>query len=262
MSLIITVYTSEGIVMASDSRTTQTFTNKGKSKSFPLSDNVEKTFVTKWNYGISTCGEASINGLPLSGYIQSFLDSYEYEMTKTTVQSFANDLCNYFATLDLKSLLIFHVAGYDRNEKSFVCKVFRCIIYTDKSTNINLVSENNYGAAWDGQTEVMLRIIKQQFLSPSFIDAKHATYISNKGEAIDIDNAFIISKDSATFFPEASIDFNMMTIQDAVDFARFAVRTTIDTQRFLQMEKTVGGPIDVLVIKPQGNQWVSHKELK
>lgn len=263
MSLIVTVYTSEGIVMASDSRTTQSFKTKGETKSFPLSDNVSKTFVTKWNYGISTCGQASINDLPLSGYIQRFIDSYDFENGETTVEKFSNDLCNYFSALNVPTVLIFHVAGYNHNDnKASSNRVFRCIIEPNKKSNIIEISNNNYGAVWDGQSEVMRRLVKQQFLSPNYRHAKTATIVDDNNQSETISDVFVLSRSETTFIPEASIDFAMMTLQDAVDFARFAIRTTIDTQRFLQMEKTVGGPIDVLIIKPQDNIWVSHKELK
>jgi hypothetical protein len=53
-----------------------------------------------------------------------------------------------------------------------------------------------------------------------------------------------------------------MTLQDAIDFAVYAVRTTIETMRFQQKEKTVGGPIDILVIKPnEVPTWIKRKEL-
>ena len=59
-----------------------------------------------------------------------------------------------------------------------------------------------------------------------------------------------------------SIPWNFMNLQDALDFAVYGVRTTIDTMRFQQKEKTVGGPIDVLVVKPhQEPIWINKKEL-
>jgi len=51
-------------------------------------------------------------------------------------------------------------------------------------------------------------------------------------------------------------------LQDAIDFSIFAIRTTIDTIRFQPRPKTVGGPIDVLVIKPEETIWVQHKALR
>ena len=57
------------------------------------------------------------------------------------------------------------------------------------------------------------------------------------------------------------ISFNYFTLQDAIEFAEYATKTTIDTMRFQQRIKTVGGPIDILVIKPNSCQWIAHKEL-
>lgn len=267
MSLIISVYTSEGIVMASDSRTTQSFKIKGEKKSYPLSDSANKTFLSKWNYGISTCGTASINGLPLSGHIQSFLNTYKYDKHSTTVEKFSNDLCDYFMTLELQDNLVFHICGYDLVENRYVQRIYRCGILVNKAAkekNVALINSqpNAYGVIWDGQAEVMLRLIKQQILTSKIYDAKSVDVSFADGTSVKIDEAYVTSKNESSFIPEANIDFNMMNLQDAIDFARFAIRTTIDTQRFLQMEKTVGGPIDVLAIKPQESIWVSSKELK
>jgi hypothetical protein len=52
-----------------------------------------------------------------------------------------------------------------------------------------------------------------------------------------------------------------MTVQDAIDFAVYAIRTTIDTMRFQARAKNVGGNIDVLLLKPnQDPQWIKKKE--
>ena len=53
------------------------------------------------------------------------------------------------------------------------------------------------------------------------------------------------------------------TVLDAIDFAVYAVRSTVDSIRFIATRsKTVGGPIDVLVIKPREAFWVQRKTLK
>ena len=52
------------------------------------------------------------------------------------------------------------------------------------------------------------------------------------------------------------------TLQDAVDFARYAVKTTIDTMRFQRRVKTVGGAIDILVIKPTEAFWIEKRQLR
>lgn len=58
------------------------------------------------------------------------------------------------------------------------------------------------------------------------------------------------------------IGFNYFTLQDAIDFAQYAVDSTIKTMFFQDRVKTVGGPIDILAIKPSGTFWVQRKELQ
>ena len=54
-----------------------------------------------------------------------------------------------------------------------------------------------------------------------------------------------------------------MTIQDAIDFAIYAVRTTIDTMRFQARSKNVGGPVDVLLITPdEPARWIQRKQFR
>lgn len=77
MSFIITVYTSEGIVMASDSRSTYNFTKQLGNGNFEtlcgaqITDTTYKTFQCNEHIGISTCGDASINQTPIAGYIEN-----------------------------------------------------------------------------------------------------------------------------------------------------------------------------------------------
>jgi hypothetical protein len=61
--------------------------------------------------------------------------------------------------------------------------------------------------------------------------------------------------------PKPQVIWDIMSLQDAIDFAVYAVKTTIDTMRFQARPKTVGGPIDVLLITPQGTNWIKRKGL-
>ena len=54
-----------------------------------------------------------------------------------------------------------------------------------------------------------------------------------------------------------------MTLQDAIDYAIFLIRTTIDYQRFATMVPTVGGDIDVAIITHHGGfQWIQEKKYR
>ena len=85
MSLIVSVYVNEGIVMASDSRLTLTIPNQiigpiVAENAIPFSDSTYKTFSCPNGSGISACGNASYNNKPIAGYIEQFIDG----LTKKT----------------------------------------------------------------------------------------------------------------------------------------------------------------------------------
>src|SRR2546423_15420948 len=80
MSLVITVYVREGIVMASDSRLTLNSTLPAPAGgqiiqlAVAQSDSNYKTFLTPTNVGISTFGAADIGGVPIAGFVESFIN--------------------------------------------------------------------------------------------------------------------------------------------------------------------------------------------
>lgn len=55
--------------------------------------------------------------------------------------------------------------------------------------------------------------------------------------------------------------FQIMNVQDAVDYSRHLIRATIDQMRFEPRFPTVGGAIDTLVIMPSGARFLTQKEL-
>lgn len=62
--------------------------------------------------------------------------------------------------------------------------------------------------------------------------------------------------------PNEEILWGYFTLKDAVDFARYAVETTINTMRFKNVVETVGGNVDILVITPDETKWLQKTELK
>jgi hypothetical protein len=61
--------------------------------------------------------------------------------------------------------------------------------------------------------------------------------------------------------PEFNPPFNVMNTQDAIDYSRHLIRTTIDQMRFEPRFATVGGAIDTLVLRPGVYRFLSRKEL-
>lgn len=78
MSLIVTAYTQEGIVIGADSCITTNFTQEGKEL-YKHSHCGNKLFLLNKKIGISTCGDAIINGILLSSLIDQYIWSKKEE---------------------------------------------------------------------------------------------------------------------------------------------------------------------------------------
>lgn len=237
MSFIITLNVHEGIVMASDSRLTlntqkQVNQQTVQQISVSMSDSNYKTFLTNNKIGISTFGAAEIQGIPIAGYIESFVNT-ECE-DENTVEVVAQKILDHFRTYTPVPATQFHVAGYQVENAQKVQHIWNVNVANNNKNRVNI---NDPGAAWGGEGDILARIIQP---------------------TAQIDQQNNITK----VLPHFGIPFKFFTLQDAIDFAIFAVRSTIDAIRFQPRPKTVGGPIDVLVIKPEEAFWVQRKKLK
>lgn len=241
MSFIITLYTREGIVMASDSRLTlnaEQITPTGQKVLLAagMSDSNYKTFLAQNRIGISTFGQADINGAPIGGFIDTFIR--EHLSDTPSVTEFANELNVHFRTFNPIPDTGFHIAGYEETNNGMKQMVYRVAPFHNlvKVTNPDTPNgETSQGASWDGEGDILARL-----LQPVFTQDNTGNYQQ---------------------LPHFQIPWQFFTLQDAIDFAVYAIRTTIDSVRFLPRAKTVGGPIDVLVIKPNEAVWISRKEL-
>lgn len=238
MSFIITMHVREGIVMASDSRLTLNTENMENDKkvvqlAVAHSDSSYKTFLTPNQIGISSYGKADIEGIPISGYVESFI--YEKASNEETgVEDVAQKLLEYFREFKPPPDTYFHVAGYKKEDNEISQEVWQVDVSQNNKRQSNISEE--CGALWGGEADILSRIIK----SVGVLD----------------DSGKVVEK-----LPYHHILFQYFTLQDAIDFCIFAVRSTIDAIRFQPRPKTVGGPIDVLVIKPDQAFWVQRKEL-
>ena len=220
--------------MASDSRitftTTETLPNGTQNVKLGthISDTTYKTFLTPNNVGISTCGNSSLNGQPITGYIESYINTYCSE----NVDQMKDSIRTYFRALNMQLKTFFILAGFVKdNEGNFIPHCYRVNIAADTVEDCS-----SYPALWDGEKSVMSRLT-----TPLYLKKADGTYIEHS---------------------KNEILWQYFTLQDAIDFARYAVQVTIDTMRFQETVKTVGGPVDVLVIRPDGGRWISRKELK
>lgn len=236
MSFVITVYVPTGIVMASDSR--QSITVEGKTpdgKPLPKietmsSDFVYKTFLLeKQKVGINSYGDTLLGKVTTESHIKRF--SEEMIDDHDDVTTIPSKLIEFFGRDFPKADTSFHVAGFKRIDRKSVPYIFHCHIgkKTIKRLNVAPSTDNVvYGASWGGQADIISSFLK-----------------ATPGQ------------------PKAPIIWPAMNIQDAIDFAIYAVRTTIDTMRFQARPKSVGGPVDVLLITPdEGALWIQRKKYR
>ncbi len=221
--------------MASDSRITFTTTEppvngvQSIKVGTHVSDTSYKTFLTRSGVGISTCGDATLNNHPLTGDIEAYVNTHGDE----TVDQMKDSIRVFFRALKQDLNTTFILAGYviDEAQNISIPRYYKVNIAADSVEDLS-----SYSAVWDGETGVLSRLI-----NTFYTKNQDGTYTEHPGE---------------------KILWQYFTLQDAIDFARYAVQVTIDTMRFQRTVKTVGGNVDVLVIRPEGGTWISRKELK
>lgn len=243
MSLVIAVYVPAGIVMASDSR--ESITIEGKTpegKDFKVetvnSDAVTKTFLLeKQRIGISSFGQAALGGQPIASYIKSFVEGQL--AAGDDVAAIPPKLVAYISSSFPTADTGFHVAGYKREGKLSTPHVYYCHIARNELVRRNVKPDGSlsYGAAWSGETHILTSILNPVVVKDELGKEK-------------------------VIRPVAPVAWDVMPLQDAIDFAIYAIQTTIDTMRFQARSKTVGGPIDVLVLTPEEAKWIQKKELR
>ena len=236
MSFLIAVHVNEGIVLASDRRTTYNNTQEIDGKivkriGVHTTNSTDKTFMCPNGAAISTCGDASLLGKPITGFIQEMIRT---KIDKDcAVEDIPEIIINYFHGFNTVPDTIFIVAGYKKGsigKKQYLCRVF---VKSKKTEERDTTSQ---GAIWNGETQTLTRLINSVALK--------------------------IDGNNYSDLPCEDILWQYFTLQDAVDFAKYAVETTIQTMRFKNVVETVGGNVDILVITPDETKWLQKEQLK
>jgi len=260
MSLIVSVFINGAIVMASDSRASmaRTLNENGKvivDNFIHYNDTTMKTYLCPNKCGISVCGNASINNQPISGCIDSFIKECINE--NTSVEEMPKLIFEYFHRYKIDAPTIFHVCGFVNNNGSFERRGYRIEIMNKTVTQDD---PNKCSIYWDGQVDVLTKLIKKTILPTEDEAVKLVENINV--DNVNVEKAYLIDSNKCQILKDMEIPIDQFTIQDAIDFAVYAIKTTAETMRFQLVSKTVGGPIDVLVLKPSEAIWVKKKELK
>jgi hypothetical protein len=237
MSLVMTIYIREGIVVAADSRLTLNQTGQqGPQQVVQLAvgqtDSVYKVFLAPGNIAIATYGAADIQGVPIAGYVESFMQ--ERLTDAPPVDVVPGLLLEYFRALSGPPATQFHVAGYKREAGASVQHVWLVQVAQNATSRIN--QPDQQGCSWGGEADVLARLVQ-----PLWSRDQQGAYHE---------------------LPACPIAWQFFTLQDAIDFAAYGIRATIDSMRFQTRSKSVGGAIDILVLKPTEASWIVRKELR
>lgn len=236
MSFVITVYVPTGIILASDSRQSIKIEGQRPNGSpLPPIETIASDFVYKTFYleaqkvGVNSYGDALLGKVPIESHIKRF--SEERLENNDDISTVPRKLLDFFRGIFPKANTQFHVAGYKVKAKRSIPYVYYCHVSENKIERRNVKPNTEdivYGATWGGQADVISSLI------------------------------IPTSKQ-----PKPPIIWDAMANQDAIDFAIYAVRTTIDTMRFQARLKNVGGPVDVLLITPdKPAEWIQRKAFK
>ena len=237
MSLIIETHVKEGIVLAGDSRTTYTRTDTDAQGRIVqrigvhTSDTAQKVFLAPNNIGIAACGASSINNLPIVGFINDFIRQEIHN--DTDIDAVPQQLLTFFNTLSPNLGVQFIVVGYKTTESGIEQRGYQ--VDVAQRSVVQRIINGEQGASWAGEALTLSRLITP------------VASIQPNGQYSPM--------------PQEEILWQYFTLQDAVDFARYAVETTIKTMHFKNVVETVGGPVDILVITPDGGRWLNKKEL-
>jgi hypothetical protein len=232
MSLVVTVYVPSGIVMAADSRMTVQRSDErvdGEQKTLVqqqlvLSDNAYKVVeLSQIGVGIAIYDAGIINNQPADSHVHRFAE--ESVTGEDDVLTVADKFLEYFQANHPGVAVGYHIAGYRKEEPAKVPYVL--VGHTVREPGLRRVNADG-----EGNTQYGITRAGDTLVANRLIDPKHLPL------------------------------FTAMPLQDAVDYAAHLIRSTIDTMRFEPRFPSVGGPIDVLAVTPDGARWVQRKELR
>lgn len=218
MTISVTTYVPEGIVMASDSRLIGTINyDNGLRDRFVVTDNAQKIGLVRNNtIGVSYCGSSFIDNKPFLTFLKDF--DKKHIIQSDSVDVVAEKLYKYIMKYDQVDIN-FYLAGYDDNDQ----KIYKIQKKGLRQLNEPINGKERYSFECDGHTYVI--------------------------------KAMLEGKDFDT------INFDMMQLADAIEFAEFLVYITSTYERFVSRVGACGGSTDILLITNDYTKFIKHKIL-
>lgn len=231
MSLIIALYVPMGIVVSGDSRTTAT-----KRVNAPNPKNPSETIQVQTN-------------IVLSDHADKVFELYEKYGVGVFGDALVNNMpiAHYVKQFEHKydsdppsstEALADNLLVYFRGLSPIPKVAFIVVGYDDNrpfvySVNVDENSKNRCNVKTDGSSD----------------------YSIVRGGETDIVERLLSQ-------PQFIPPFQVMNLQDAVDYSRHLIRSTIDQMRFEPRFPTVGGSIDTLIVTSTGARFLEKKDIE
>ena len=234
MSLLISVYVPTGIVISGDSRTTLTINQSVPAASqapqgvsnIVLTNVVLSDATNKVFLLFGKYGVGTFGAATIANLpIAHYVEQFELSAgsnASANPSQLAADLLQYFQTFQPVPSVGFIVAGYD-GTAPWVLSVDVAGNAVSRTNFDPATAQFKYGILRGGDTAIVDRLLSQ---------------------------------------PQFNPPFQVMNLQDAIDYSRHLIRSTIDQMRFEPRFPTVGGPIDTLVITPGNPRFLVRKALR
>lgn len=263
MSLGIGIKSTEGIVLAAESRATlEAKPNPPQPGANPIMvsfDNASKVLsFSEPNavVGAVTYGLAAIGWRTASSFIPEFEATLPGD--RLPVQDFAQRLHDFYAQQWVAVMpanyvgppMTFVVGGYD--EGAAYGRVFTFDIPQPAAVVEQHPGPDAFGITWGGQRELVDRLI--QGFDPRVLQIVSNTLHATPAQMTQLGQNLLAL--------QMAIPLQAMALQDCVDLAIFFIRTTISGQKLTVGIRGCGGPIDVATItRREGLRWVQRKTI-
>lgn len=264
MTLAVTVVCQDGVVVATDSRTTL-----ANHRMLRVGSDYTRKVFESGGVAVATYGEAFVGDRNIASHMAEFaaVESGNCDHPGPTAHRLAEFFgARYDAHLDDEpgdapppgvAALGFLVSGYDDAGVGEAWEV----TLPERAVDPIATTANGGGAAWRGQSDVVTRIVRGSDLE--LLERLAAAH--DLGDELD---ALAPLLEVCSY----RIPFDSMNLQDGIDFAVLCIRTTIDVQRLtLGPVATspefswpgVGGPIEIATVTPRrGFRWVQRTSVQ
>lgn len=228
MTLIITTYIPQTLIMAADSRSVATFKEKhgepfdltSASTRFVNSEAAEKLFLLNENTGVGVWGDLFVGGYAVGYWVRAFEAAHMKE-TGQSIEEIARKFARFFGVLSPVPNLSLLIAGFSKGEAA-VWSVEMPLGTVKHQSSPLTSSDSGYGVIRGGDTRVVDRLLSE---------------------------------------PRSNPRFDIMVPQTGIDLTRHLMQTAVAHTAFEPAISTIGGPIDVLVLTPQEGKFIHKKEL-